>query len=119
MRPTRGPRWSRRQPPALPPRAPAAMVNLGPLLARQDDPGQVAWFAQAVDTNDTEIAPYAALYLASWYQEQGDLEHTVAAYHQASRMSIPTPRRGPPTCLAGCSLPTARSRRHGRPAASR
>jgi predicted negative regulator of RcsB-dependent stress response len=63
--------------------APAAMVNLGVLLARQDDPGQVAWFRRAVDTDDSEIAPLAALYLASWYQEQGDLERTVAAYQQA------------------------------------
>jgi predicted negative regulator of RcsB-dependent stress response len=63
--------------------APAAMVNLGVLLARQDDPGQVAWFTRAVDTDDSEIAPLAALYLASWYHEQGDLEHTVAAYQQA------------------------------------
>ena len=63
--------------------APAAMVNLGVLLARQDDPGQVAWFTQAVDTDDSEIAPYAALYLASWYQEQGDLEHTRDAYQLA------------------------------------
>jgi tetratricopeptide (TPR) repeat protein len=63
--------------------APAAMVNLGVLLARQDDPGQVAWFARAVDTGDSEIAPLAALYLASWYQEQGDIEHTMAAYQQA------------------------------------
>jgi tetratricopeptide (TPR) repeat protein len=63
--------------------APAAMVNLGVLLARQDDPGQVAWFARAIDTDDSEIAPLAALYLAYWYQEQGDLEHTVAAYQQA------------------------------------
>jgi predicted negative regulator of RcsB-dependent stress response len=63
--------------------APAAMVNLGVLLARHDDPGQVAWFTRAADTDDSEIAPLAALYLASWYQEQGDLEHTVAAYQQA------------------------------------
>jgi tetratricopeptide (TPR) repeat protein len=63
--------------------APAAMVNLGVLLARQDDPGQVAWFRRAVDTDDSEIAPLAALYLASWYQEQGDLARTVAAYQQA------------------------------------
>jgi tetratricopeptide (TPR) repeat protein len=63
--------------------APAAMVNLGVLLARQDDPGQVAWFTRAVDTDDSEIAPLAALYLASWYQEQGDLARTVAAYQQA------------------------------------
>jgi tetratricopeptide (TPR) repeat protein len=63
--------------------APAAMVNLGVLLARQDDPAQVAWFRRAVDTDDSEIAPLAALYLASWYQEQRDLEHTVAAYQQA------------------------------------
>jgi tetratricopeptide (TPR) repeat protein len=62
--------------------APAAMVNLGVLLARQDDPGQVAWFRRAADT-DSEIAPLAALYLASWYQEQGDLARTVAAYQQA------------------------------------
>jgi tetratricopeptide (TPR) repeat protein len=63
--------------------APAAMVNLGVLLARQDDPAQVAWFARAVDTGDSEIAPVAALYLASWYQEQGDRARTVAAYQQA------------------------------------
>jgi predicted negative regulator of RcsB-dependent stress response len=63
--------------------APAAMVNLGVLLARQDDPAQVAWFARAVDTDDSEIAPLAALYLASWYQEQGDLARAVAAYQQA------------------------------------
>jgi tetratricopeptide (TPR) repeat protein len=63
--------------------APAAMVNLGVLLARQDDPGQVAWFAQAVETGDSEIAPLAALYLASWYQEQGDLARTRDAYQQA------------------------------------
>jgi tetratricopeptide (TPR) repeat protein len=63
--------------------APAAMVNLGVLLARHDDPGQVAWFALAVDTGDSEIAPLAALYLASWYQEQGDLERTRDAYQQA------------------------------------
>ena len=63
--------------------APAAMVNLGVLLARHDDPGQVAWFARAVDTGDSEIAPYAALYLASWYHEQGDLDRTRDAYQQA------------------------------------
>jgi predicted negative regulator of RcsB-dependent stress response len=63
--------------------APAAMVNLGVLLARQDDPGQVAWFRRAIDTDDSEIAPLAALYLASWYQKQGDLARTVAAYQQA------------------------------------
>jgi predicted negative regulator of RcsB-dependent stress response len=63
--------------------APAAMVNLGVLLARQDDPGQVAWFARAVDTGDSEIAPLAALYLASWYQEQGDLERSRDAYQEA------------------------------------
>jgi TolA-binding protein len=63
--------------------APAAMVNLGVLLARRDDPGQVAWFARAADSGDSEIAPYAALYLASWYQEQGDLVRTRDAYQQA------------------------------------
>ena len=63
--------------------APAAMVNLGVLLARHDDPGQVAWFTRAADTGDSEIAPYAALYLASWYDEQGDLERTCDAYRQA------------------------------------
>jgi predicted negative regulator of RcsB-dependent stress response len=63
--------------------APAAMVNLGVLLARHDDPGQVAWFARATDTGDSEIAPVAALYLASWYQEQGDVERTRDAYQQA------------------------------------
>jgi predicted negative regulator of RcsB-dependent stress response len=65
------------------PVAPAAMVNLGVLLARHDDPGQVAWFARAADTGDSEIAPYAALYLASWYHEQGDLARTRDAYQQA------------------------------------
>jgi hypothetical protein len=63
--------------------APAAMVNLGVLLARHDDPGQVAWFRRAVDTDDSEIAPLAARYLASWDQEQGDLAGTVAASQQA------------------------------------
>jgi predicted negative regulator of RcsB-dependent stress response len=63
--------------------AAAAMVNLGVLLARHDDPGQVAWFARAADTGDSEIAPYAALYLASWYHEQGDLARTRDAYQQA------------------------------------
>jgi predicted negative regulator of RcsB-dependent stress response len=65
------------------PVAPAAMVNLGVLLARHDDPGQVAWFARAADTGDSEIAPYAALYLASWYHEQGELARTRDAYQQA------------------------------------
>jgi predicted negative regulator of RcsB-dependent stress response len=65
------------------PVAPAAMVNLGVLLARRDDPGQVTWFARAAETSDSEIAPYAALYLASWYHEQGDLARTRDAYQQA------------------------------------
>jgi tetratricopeptide (TPR) repeat protein len=63
--------------------APAAMVNLGVLLARHDDPGQAEWFARAADTGDSEIAPAAALYLASWHQEHGDLERTRDAYQQA------------------------------------
>ena len=63
--------------------APAAMVDLGVLLARHDDPGQVAWFARAADTDDSEVASVAALYLASWHEEQGDLERTSDAYQQA------------------------------------
>jgi tetratricopeptide (TPR) repeat protein len=76
--------------------APAAMVNLGVLLARHDDPGQVAWFARAADTDDSEVAPVAALYLASWHEEQGDLEHTSDAYRQAILHEHPdaSPRAG-------------------------
>ena len=95
--------------------APAAMVNLGVLLARHDDPGQVAWFARAADTGDSEIAPYAALYLASWYHEQGDLERTRDAYQQAIVHEHPDASPGPPTYWAAYSKARVRSRRPGRP----
>jgi hypothetical protein len=84
----------------LPRRRRGAMVNLGVLLARHDAPGQVAWFARAVDTGDSEIAPVAALYLASWYQGRATLSAPVTPINRRSPMSIPTPRRGPPTCWA-------------------
>ena len=60
------------------------LFGLGALLSGAGDvEGARAAYQRAVDTSDSELAPYAALNLGSMLAEHGDVEGARAAYQRA------------------------------------